>query len=106
MHTNDDDRPVYDALDDAQMKEIAAVLDDSGYPGGIKAFAAEAREAIASCVGGAVWKDLELEDAEGLTDAEALAGIEDHFSEFGEPGYRLDGFIEEIWAKPARQLLH
>jgi hypothetical protein len=104
MHT-DDDRPVYDALTDAQMKEIAAALDVSAYPGGIEAFAAEARDYITSCVGGAVWKDLELDDAEGLTDAEALAGIENHFSEFGESRSRLDGFIEHIWAKPARQLL-
>ena len=97
---DDDDRPVYDALSDAEMEELAGVLADAAYPGGIEAFAEEARQAIASCCGAAVWKDLELDEALALTDAEALAGIDRHFGEYSGG---LDGFIEAIWARPGRR---
>lgn len=97
---DDDDRPVYDALSDAEMEELAGVLAEAAYPGGIEAFAEEARQAIASCCGAAVWKDLELDEALALTDAEALAGIDRHFGEYSGG---LDGFIEAIWARPGRR---
>jgi len=99
-HTGDDDRPACDALSDAEMEELAGVLAEAAYPGGIEAFAEEARQAIASCCGAAVWKDLELDEALALTDAEALAGMDRHFGEYGGG---LDGFIEAIWARPARR---
>ena len=96
MHT-DDDKPVYDALSDTEMKELAEVLAAVAYPGGIEAFAKAAREAIADCIGAAVWKDLELDEAEALTDAEALSGVDRTF-----PG-GLDEFLETTWARPVRR---
>jgi hypothetical protein len=98
MHTDDDDEKVpFPALDDAEMKELAAILAEAGYPGGIEAFAKAARETIAGCIGAAVWKDLELAEAEALTDAEALSGIERQFSG------GIDEFLGLIWAKPVRR---
>jgi hypothetical protein len=98
MHTDyDDDKVPFDALSDTEMKELGEVLAEVAYPGGIGAFAKAAREEIASCVGGAVWKDLELAEAEALTDAEALSGIDRAF-----PG-GLDEFLDLIWAKPAHR---
>lgn len=102
MYT-DDDTVAFDALSDTEMAELAQILQESGYPGGIAALAAEARDYIASCVGGAVWSNLTLAEAEGLTDAEALCGIERQFSEFGEPGSRLNGFIASYGITPARR---
>jgi hypothetical protein len=98
MYTDDDDDKVpFDALSDTEMKELAEVLAEVAYPGGIEAFAKAAREEIASCIGGAVWKDLELDEAEALTDAEALSGIDRTF-----PG-GLDEFLEATWARPVRK---
>jgi hypothetical protein len=97
MHTDDDDKVPFDALSDTEMKELAEILAEVAYPGGIEAFAKAAREAIADCVGGAVWKDLELAEAEALTDAEGLSGVDRTF-----PG-GLDEFLTATWAEPARR---
>jgi hypothetical protein len=57
-------------LSDADMSDVAAILTERGYPGGIQALAAEARDWIAECE----WADLGEEDVEDLTDAQALSG--------------------------------
>jgi hypothetical protein len=98
MHTGDDDEKIpFPALSDTEMNELAEILAEVGYPGGIEAFAKAARETIADCIGAAVWKDLDLPDAGTLTDAEALSGIDRQF------GGGIDEFLDVIWAKPVRR---
>jgi hypothetical protein len=97
MHANDDGKVPFDALSDAEIKHLAEILAEVAYPGGIEAFAKAARETIADCIGAAVWKDLELAEAEALTDAEALSGIDRRFNG------GLDEFLDVIWAKPVHR---
>lgn len=59
------------SLSDTEMKQLAEVLGQSGYPGGTAELADEARDWIADCQ----WDDIDEDDAGDLTDAQALSGV-------------------------------
>lgn len=83
-------RFMHPELSDAALKELAATLAERNWPGGIQAFAQEARDWIADCQ----WADLEPEDVGDLTDAQALSGVARKF----DGG--LDGFVTAIIGPP------
>lgn len=58
-------------LSPADMKDVAAILTEREYPGGTQRLADEARKWIADCE----WADIDEIDAEKITDAQALSGI-------------------------------
>jgi hypothetical protein len=91
MHTtSDDDRVAFDTLSGGAVKELGEILAEAGYPGGIEAFAKAARRwVVDNCDS---WAGLGEAEAEALTDAEALSGVDRKF-----PG-GLDQFLEATWA--------